>query len=439
MPVTATAITAPPVRAFSKLLLQLHALDLQGRDDDADADALREQMSALWPDLNEQERSRVKELSGDLQDIAEGGVKSVCITPAERKSWGSEFKHAYTTGDWDALLALLRHPPADVPASMVPFQQARCWEAMGDLEVALAFMREAERIDPGQAVCVLTYLILLNRKDDLPRKAEQIIADQKADPDSLYLAASALSATVRDKPIQETKRTWQRIVGALQRALGANRANPRSYPQRPSTESVIICLLGLCYQQLGRSTDARMVYDDGIERNPDDSDLLTFRGLLLYEIDKQATLKDFERSVWLTNSSVWPYYLLAHELLQKADFERCQSVCLRALAKTERPDVLAQLHEWIGICRSALSYPAKTITDSFDNAEQLDPTSDRIKRNRQFAESILSDAPKERPPWLLGPEQHPTRQLEFPPYQEYRLGEKSSAFVKEVAGELVAG
>jgi hypothetical protein len=151
-----TATDDPPARAYGRLLLRLHDLIAQGRGDEAEADAVRDQMDAPWHALTAAEQERVGGLSEDLYALAENNLRSVKMSADERREWGQEFGAAFAAAEWDRALVLLRRPPDDVPAAYLAFFQADCWEHLGCPEVALRFMRSATRLDAARAVSVLT-------------------------------------------------------------------------------------------------------------------------------------------------------------------------------------------------------------------------------------------------------------------------------------------
>lgn len=59
-------------RAYSRALIALHRLELEGRGESPEADGIRESMDAVWALLTEDERKRLKQLSEDLITIFAG-------------------------------------------------------------------------------------------------------------------------------------------------------------------------------------------------------------------------------------------------------------------------------------------------------------------------------------------------------------------------------
>jgi hypothetical protein len=157
----ATAPTAQesPVQTCARLLRELHTLIAAGRGDTDEAEVIRDTMDPLWGLMTKRERSRITGLSEDLHMLAAGGAKKADMTPEELERWRAEAKEAVTqllAGDADAALTFLRRPsPTALSPKVIPFLQARAWESLGDPEVALMFLKEAERHDPDLAAFVL--------------------------------------------------------------------------------------------------------------------------------------------------------------------------------------------------------------------------------------------------------------------------------------------
>src|ERR1019366_7741865 len=102
-----------PVAEYARHLLALHALDLQGKHNSGEADAIRDEMDAPWYGMTEQERDRMGGLSEDLYALADGGPPRVEMTDQELNEWRKELaecKSRYVQGDIDAWLAFWRKP-----------------------------------------------------------------------------------------------------------------------------------------------------------------------------------------------------------------------------------------------------------------------------------------------------------------------------------------
>src|SRR5438132_13850533 len=134
----ATAVTAE--RAFQEyveLLRKLHDLIAAGQDESEGAEALRADMDPLWHSMTEAERDRIGGLSEDFYLMREGGPRKVQMSSEEKTRWSQEAARVLTGQDVDAALKFLRKPmPQDQPPAIISFMQARCWERLGDMELA---------------------------------------------------------------------------------------------------------------------------------------------------------------------------------------------------------------------------------------------------------------------------------------------------------------
>jgi hypothetical protein len=171
----ATTLTGKesPAHLAVEQVLKLHELSLQGKGNSPEATAACDTMEATWHAMSRQEQERVGGLSEDLYTLQDGGAKQVEMTPAERQQWAEEAKVAFAahaSEDYDSTLAFLRRPaPEGLPRHIIPFLQGRCWEHLGEVQVALLFMREAERIDPSQAVSVFSLLQQVGPPEEVER------------------------------------------------------------------------------------------------------------------------------------------------------------------------------------------------------------------------------------------------------------------------------
>ncbi len=144
-----------PVFVYSHLLMGVHNLIAQGKGDTEEAEAIADQMDAPWGAMTPQEQGRMRGLAADLYALREGGPKRVDMDGGQLAKWQAAAKEAHSRlekGEVDETLEFLRRPvPAALPGYIIPFLQARCWEKLGDLETALVFRKEAERLEPSES------------------------------------------------------------------------------------------------------------------------------------------------------------------------------------------------------------------------------------------------------------------------------------------------
>jgi tetratricopeptide (TPR) repeat protein len=404
--VTAIATDAPPglppIQAYADLLLAVHDLIAQGKGDTEEAEALADKMDGPWHAMTEADRGVVRGLSRDLYALAEGGGKQVEMSAFERLQWSERAKAAFAAfveGSYDRVLELLCAPfPADVPRFMIPFVQARCWEKLGLLNVAIRFMKVAERFDPHQAFAVLLLLQKAGYAEEAADYANRILDDSKSTPLELYFAGGALLSQAAEGGLDRKKHLLERLVPIMQRAFNIELNTPPEKREIPRGGAGMAAMIAVCLANLGSPKDALTILNEGLAHCPNDGLLLTLRGMARHETHPDLALEDFARSVEANAVSVWPYYFLAHSAIRDRDYHRCWQMCLRALERPGPPGAHAQLHEWLGLSRLMLGQPIELVLGDFDRAEELAPGNERIRVNRALVEARVN-RPSAAPEW----------------------------------------
>jgi len=391
----------PAVQEYTRLLLQLDDLMLQGRGNSDEADELRECMETQWYEMTDQERERVGGLSEDLYSIATGGPKAVNMSPPERAEYARAAKTALRdANDSDPALAFLRRPyPSDLPPDAVPTLQSRFWERLGDLEVALRFMREAERRNPKQAVFVLILLDKLGRHGEVLAYARRILADQNASREELYFAAASRLRDTLHASDADAKPILESIFQGINRAWKMAGTNGSTTLDVTRLETAIAQMLALVYERLGKQRQAIEVYDKMLSRFPRHSELLAGRGIARYDLERGGALSDFEAARQAGTTSIWPFFFLAGHALEQGNYHLCWRLCVEGLDCPGPVDARAQLHQWLGIAQSMLGQPLERVLECFEHAERLDPDNETIRTNRKVAEARLDGTPEKRQPW----------------------------------------
>jgi hypothetical protein len=151
-------------REYAQLLLELHALDQQGREESADAEAIRDKMDRPWYAMPQRETDLMRGLSEDLYQVSAGKYPSKAMTPEERHEYAEAGRQALARFDVDPdpWLHFLRRPyPEDLPSDAIPYWQSETWQQLGFPEAAQQFRAFAERCSPGGQTGGFALLILL--------------------------------------------------------------------------------------------------------------------------------------------------------------------------------------------------------------------------------------------------------------------------------------
>ena len=172
---------------YETLLKELHRLIAEGKGDDDEADAVRDEMEMPERNLIQQEIMRLNGLSADLYMLQDDEVYELYEGTQEqlREALNTAWEH----GEWETVLALLRKGTPFLTPDRVAYLRGRCYAALGHLETALVFMRYAAERDPERAayrVAILDLLLSLHRPEEAHAEAEAYV--RKAD-EPLLIAA----------------------------------------------------------------------------------------------------------------------------------------------------------------------------------------------------------------------------------------------------------
>ena len=133
-------------RSFSISLLKLNELIDADLGDEADADAVRDDMDSEWKRMDEIQRKRMGYLSVDLEHIAQAKGEPDHVGAVDHE-WANELQLARKLPGIegaDRILALLRDERAGRPSGNFFFIRAKQYERLGMPEVARAFYDAAE-------------------------------------------------------------------------------------------------------------------------------------------------------------------------------------------------------------------------------------------------------------------------------------------------------
>ena len=373
-------------RAYSILLLKLNELIENGAGDSDEADAIRDEMSGYWNSLTEEERQRMRWLSEDLADLEKGGPAIIHTSPDAIRKWKEALNLALAQkeqGRHDDLLAVLRSPAkTELPPSELLFLQARAWDDAGFPEVAIQFLKAAERQDPTTSIHVLNKLQREGYVEEAVQKANTLLNERSSDPLAVYFASAVLLGSVRHLDFNIARPTLERITDPLRKCFQGFSANHPVEAEVPGFKASMGHILGLCLEWLGQIEAAIKVYDQILALYPSNPDTLTMRGLAKWLAEKESAFADLRRAIQHHTKSPWPYILLSRELLCSNNLQAV-SLCNQGLNLKPAPsDVTkALLHEGIAIGYAELGQPADRVLENFYLAIDLDPHNDIIREN----------------------------------------------------------
>ena len=227
------------------LLRQLHHLIAEGLGDTEEADAVRDRMEPSWYRLKPEEKKRIEGLSADLYMLQDDEV----FEPSDGRTKiqiGQAVYAAIEQERWEEALKLMRQPNL-LPRVKVAVWRARAYDALGEFEAALLFLRYAVKLDPehpGFKAIELSLLVENNCEAEARHIAALYLNDSTA-PALLRINAAGILAL----PSQSIKDfDYVSIVPALKQAVQAESPTASLYNE---VMAYAYEILAYCYFRLG--------------------------------------------------------------------------------------------------------------------------------------------------------------------------------------------
>lgn len=371
---------SPAYTEFARSVRELHHMAAEGREESPEADEIREASDGPWHALSEVERTRASGLSGDLDTLVEPQSDALPMNP-QAQSKLNEFYEARERGDWDRALALLRRWAKYISPALLAYLRGTAWLGAGDRESASLFFKRAYDLAPENPGYFVSYVESADG-DEVRPLVDEILQRPESHPLSI-LSCSIVAA--RRSETRLSPEELRRFAAILEDAIRRTEADASL--DDPSRVHALL-LLGSCRQQLGENQEASEAYTHGLAIDPDNTLLLSGRGIIGYGSDLEA-IRDLERAVRYRVDFFWPYFLLAHHRFREGRFPECLRLCEDAL-KFDGPETAkSELAEWTAIARARMGFSPGMVREAFDEAVRLDPSNERARRNRQSYESSL--------------------------------------------------
>jgi len=279
--------------------------------------------------------------------------------------------------------------------------RGRAWQEMGHPEVAVLFLDNATRLEPENSMYGVLALECLKAMQDWPevlRRFEAYVHDPATPVRLLFRAADAIHLYAN--------RTGEHQY--YQEALGAVDEGFRRLEQSGQQAQLDAILAGayatksICLEHLGRTSESLQVYDEAVRRFPENTTLLSARGLLKQELGLSGAVDDFRDAVARGTSVAWAYVELARDVLQEGGSEEAMHLCKRALPLAQRDTTIqATLFELLAIALLRRNESADAVRAAFQRAGELDPLSEGIRLNRKQFESFAANPNTGEPKWQM--------------------------------------
>jgi tetratricopeptide (TPR) repeat protein len=164
-----------------------------------------------------------------------------------------------------------------------------------------------------------------------------------------------------------------------------------------------LVLLATCCREIGETQEAYGYYSRAIQLDPNNSELLIARGMLMYGTDPSPAA-DFERAIRLGSRLVAPYFYLARHYLANNLFEKCRSMCERGLQCFASARAQSELWELLAISLTTLGCPERDIRLAFENSIRVDPSNVRARRNLEIFQAAVPPLAPQPENWEGGSE-----------------------------------
>jgi hypothetical protein len=360
-----------------------------------------EELNDLWTEIDDGQKQRLWGLSSDLNSLRdrEAWVESDWPTMS-KEELGRAQADAFQRKEWDKLLEYLRRPPRFHPQNMVDYLRGRAWMEMGHPEVALLFFDNASRLEPGNSsygVLALECLKVMLDWPEVLKRCQAYLQDPATPAPLLFRAADALHVYADQTGEQQY---FHEAIRAIDVGFGQlDQAGEQA--KLHSILSVAYATKSLCLERLGRVSDALQVIDEAVQHFPENTTLLTARGLLKQELGIANAVDDFRHAVACGTPVVWSYIELARYELQNGSNQDAVEMCRRGMALAPRANAAGILFQLLAIALLRLNHSLDAVRAAFQRAGDLDPLSEEIRSNREQFESYAANPHGGEPQWQL--------------------------------------
>jgi len=285
------------------------------------------------------------------------------------------------------LLRLLRHQDGLLPHSVVDYIRCRAWTELGYPGVALAFLKNAVRLDPRDSGYKHLALKLPKKMKDWDALAELAYEYVAANPDDVGILLAA-GESFHDLAIQYGNPSYdETAVRYLRHGLQST----DSLETRDSQAASGVGTLAFAMLNLGSADHAIRLLDDWIQIQSQNPDFHTARGIVHLTFDYDAASQDFERAVRLQTKSVLPYLEYANSQIHAGQYDDAIDITQKGMLFAKRDIDLAKLNHLQAIAYAFADQPKKAI-QLMSKAGKLDPTDQALAANLKALTQLDSDS-----------------------------------------------
>jgi tetratricopeptide (TPR) repeat protein len=354
-------------------------------------------------------RVQVKLLSGGVRPGFEHFRNEVKdrASPEYRKRIKALIRRAWDGKQFANVLEFFKEHPYVLTAGVMAFLRACCCEYLKHYRAAALFFNDTLKFNPdkpGMIFRAAAHPLSLMSDDNLDEAwvyvEHQLAVIHHAIP-SVCASLLCLHRASRAKTMEE-ERHWSdeqiRYCSMAWRLFGemATQHQQNLDMRELMTHCLEAAVFG--WLRLHNHEEAVLAANRAVEFNSSSSGAWIARGIVTYPSGK--AVRDFLQAVKLEEKEYTPYYFLAHWSIHNNDFAETAGWCEQALNHNPSPRIRAQLLEMLAIARFNLDVDPKEVEALFEQAQELDPESRRIKYNRTvFQEAVDAATAPEPSKW----------------------------------------
>lgn len=274
-------------RGYVDLSRQLHNLFRLDLEDSLQADAVREEMDALWDSLDDEQRETVRGLASDFRWLRRGSAPSKRAKEEALDEDLPALVRARRIDNPRDVLKYLRRCAPYLPTARTAYFRGKLWCSLGDDETALLFFEHARTLEPEDDEFALTELDCASRT-----RPDRITNVLKDDLGHLPLeVVKAVSVRLEHVVGEVRKPESVRLIPILERTI-LRMSAIADVGHSSALRSIPLALLGACYLDLDNITDAKRSFDEAIALSPSINEWITAKGWGLHMRDTAPAISE---------------------------------------------------------------------------------------------------------------------------------------------------
>ncbi|MEX0727847.1 MAG: hypothetical protein WEB58_02630 [Planctomycetaceae bacterium] len=390
----------PEYCEYVRLLVRLHDLIIQKKDESEEGDRLRDEMDLCSKDFTDEEVVSLNGISGDIYFLSLPSIEPTQLSDDARKELVLA-KSLQRSGDYISALAILRKFRFSVASPILARLRGTIFSEAGLHDVAWRFYKFAAEREPENDSHVFVELDALHNFDpaNADERAKEILCKPESYAPMILLKAIEIRIDSSRNDDPKTRGDVNRkLLPLIERVISDFEAEG-STKYSPDLLPMAYSLCGFCFQDEEMFPEARRCFDQALMLDKYNAELFTARGMLLYGRDTDTAVDDFKKAIAIESSTEWPFFFLAHHFLLQNRFDVCLQLCREVLKFPTTDKVRAHCYEWMAISEAMLRSSPVNVRTYFDRALQLSPHSERLQRNRQAYDTLIKESNIEEIHW----------------------------------------